>query len=95
MAETGRIRPKLREQVTGIKESVDPADVALRALYRLYFDSKKGSTPIEKSYLIGESFGFGPQNDIPHEEDNRIFQEEYNRHYKKPKEPKRPKKPKK
>lgn len=95
MAKPGEIRPKLIEQVTTITESGNPANVALGALYRLYFDSKRRATVAEKGYLLGEGFGFGPQNNIPFDEDSRTFKEEADRYYQSLKKPKPPQKPKK
>lgn len=95
VVEPNEIRPQLREQVEAIRESGNPATVALRALYRLYFDNKQGPNVGEKWFLFGEGSRYFLESDIPSEEDSQIFKKEADRYYQSLKKPKPPKKPKK
>ena len=79
--------PNPNEYTPGIKERFqelaqvgdDPA-LAVRGVYRFYFERKPTATTLDKQFLLGNSFLFALHSGLPRAEEKVIFDEEAQRY---------------
>lgn len=84
MNESMEVRQPLQDQVAELVESYpeNEATLVLRALHKLYFDSKLTANIREKGFLLFSGLNFAIESGTPRGVDAAIFKEESNRYYK-------------
>lgn len=80
MNQPQELTPGIKEQFEALTNVDAEASVAVRGVYRFYFDSKPTATTHDKQFLLGQSFAFAAASGLPMSEERVIFDEEAQRY---------------